>query len=78
MNSFQLQKLVFDALDNALENGYYELVMSAPLVTVAIDLLNFDSDIWEAVDSSSPRVDLISYIAAWRRSRACKSPTAPA
>ena len=59
-----LRELIFDGLDNAKENGYFnpgEMLHASSAKDIALDLLAF-SDIGETIDSAD---DLIPHIEEW-------------
>jgi hypothetical protein len=64
-----LRDLVFEAMDNAVENGYGEMMKTDGLSTVAMDLIGCDSDICEAMDARCDSDELIPHIEAWRAER---------
>ena len=70
-----LKALVFNALDNALANGYTQ-TLSDSVGDVAIELQDYDVDIWEATHSGeleNPSVmDLIPFIEEWREQQKAK------
>lgn len=66
-----LRALVFTALDNAKENGYE---LEATDEDVAINLLDYDVDIWEASTAEGDKtgqdytvMDLIPFIEEYRK-----------
>lgn len=59
-----LQELVHSALDNALANGYDDLVLRAKPEEVAGDLVAYDDDVAQAVAGKT--ADLIPLIEKWR------------
>lgn len=61
-----LREAVFAACKNAVENGYDEFVVNAPLIAVAEDLLSNDADV-ERTEASMEEV--AEQVEAWRDSR---------
>lgn len=58
-----LRDLVFEALDNADENGFGLEARMGPIVDVATDLMDRDACIFDAVKRHT---ELIPHIEAWR------------
>lgn len=74
-DDISLRDLVFQALDNAANNGYGDEAKSGDVGDLAINLLDYDADIfaWEARkhadDDQIMVADLIPLIEEWRRIR---------
>lgn len=71
----RLKGLVFASLANAVENGYEDEMMDPPAETVAIETLDYDSDVEEFAEEVSPEdhcalIENVSeLIEEWRRLR---------
>ena len=68
-----LRELVFQALSNAVENGYYCEAHGSP-VAVACDLLDYDADVAAGIQSPDGVSDeqLIRYITEWQQEAKAK------
>jgi len=66
-----LKNLVFESLDLARENGFIDMAEKEDVVTVAVDLLDYDSDIYDATchDPKLAISNLLPHIEAWRVSK---------
>lgn len=60
----QLKKMIWQALDNAVENGEETFVMKANLELVACDLHDNDADL-EGIDTAN----FEEHIVSWREAR---------
>ena len=61
MREYTLEEIVFDALDNAVCNGYGDFVFDSPAEEVAHDLVMYE----KRTESYEPET-LIPYIEEWK------------
>lgn len=80
----KIKQLVFDAMDNAIENGEFDLIVKGEVERVATDLLDYDVAIgdYQANRTHDDRLwvaDLIPHIQAWRAAHCdvCALPLSP-
>ena len=64
----ELKELVFEAMDNAVDNGFFADMTGDTPENVAIDLLDYDADIG-GMKPDVAVMDLIPHIEAWRADR---------
>lgn len=62
MPETSLKELVFEALNNAVANGYGAFAYKTSATEVAADMARYDANV-EGV----PEVQLVPYVLAWRR-----------
>ncbi len=63
-----LRTMVFEALENAVANGYSEFARKKNVVAVAIDIKNGDAEVAQELERLELMfVDLVPHIQAWRK-----------
>lgn len=66
MNTEEIKKAVFEALDNAKTNGFDQAEVNA--VFVAVDLKECDADLEDV-----PTAELLPHVKAWQKASAQKA-----
>ena len=64
-----LEKAVFDACENALNNGYNDFVLKGSSDSVAIDLMDHAPQLEPAVRGGLKVGQVSTFVLAWRKSR---------
>jgi len=67
-----IQTLIIESMNRAVENGYKEFTMHETPAAIAVDMVDYDSDIAKLVENefAGDEVGLIPFIEAWQRSKA--------
>jgi hypothetical protein len=71
MTEQEIQQMVNESLNNAVENGYEEMMMELPLEDLAVDTYDNDADLADLVEEEfdGDALALIPYLNNWRLER---------